>query len=90
MKSADNNKRNYQFKTKATMKTKQQLINRVLLAIPVLRKKIVQRLKDNRNLAAKAAISCYQKKDWYHYGRYSSESIRYMNLINKIESKYES
>ena len=71
------------------MKTKQQIINRVLLAIPVLRKKIVQRLKDNRSLAAKAAISCYQKKDWYHFGRYSSESIRYQKLINKIENKYK-
>ena len=71
------------------MKTKQQIINRVLLAIPPLRKRIVQRLKDNRNLAANAAISCYQKKDWYHYVRYSSESIRYRNLINKIENKYK-
>ena len=71
------------------MKTKQQLINRVLLSIPPLREKIVQRLKDNQILAAKAAISCYQKKDWYHFGRYSSESIRYKNLINKIESKYK-
>ena len=71
------------------MKTKQQLINRVLLAIPVLRKKIVQRLKDNQILAAKAAISCSEKKDWYHYGRYSSESKRYQKLINKIESKYK-
>ena len=72
------------------MKTKQQLINRVLLAIPPLRKKIVQRLKENEKLAANAAVSCSEKKDWYHFGRYSSESIRYMNLINKIESKYES
>ena len=71
------------------MKTKQQLINRVLLFIPVLREKIVQRLKDNRNLAAKAAISCYQKNDWYNFGRYSSEYIRYKKLINKIESKYK-
>ena len=71
------------------MKTKQQIINRVLLAIPPLREKIVQRLKDNEKLAAKAAISCYQKNDWYHFGRYSSESIRYKNLINKIESKYK-
>ena len=71
------------------MKTKQQLINRVLLSIQPLREKIVQRLKDNQNLAAKAAISCYQKKDWYHYGRYSSESKRYQKLINKIESKYK-
>ena len=29
------------------MKTKQQVINRMLLAIPPLRKKIVQRLKDH-------------------------------------------
>ena len=72
------------------MKTKQQLINRVLLAIPPLREKIVQRLKDNQNLAAKAAISCSEKKDWYHYGRYSSESIRYKKLITKIVKKYES
>ena len=71
------------------MKTKQQLINRVLLAIPPLREKIVQRLKDNQNLAEKAAISCSEKKDWYHFGRYSSESIRYKKLINKIESKYK-
>ena len=72
------------------MKTKQQLINRVLLAIPPLREKIVQRLKDNQNLAAKAAISCSEKKDWYHYVRYSSESIRYKKLITKIVKKYES
>ena len=71
------------------MKTKQQLINRVLLAIPTLRKKIVQRLKDNQNLAAKAAISCYQKKEWYNFEWYSSESIRYQKLINKNESKYK-
>ena len=72
------------------MKTKQQLINRVLLSIPPLREKIVQRLKDNENLAAKAAISCSEKKDWYNYGRYSSESIRYKKLITKIVKKYES
>ena len=69
------------------MKTKQQLINRVLLSIPPLRKKIVQRLKDNEKLAANAAVSCSEKKDWYHFGRYSSESIRYRKLINKIESE---
>ena len=72
------------------MKTKQQIINQVLLAIPPLREKIVQRLKDNQNLAAKAAISCSEKKDWYNYGRYSSESIRYKKLITKIVKKYES
>ena len=72
------------------MKTKQQLINRVLLSIPVLRKKIVQRLKDNQNLATKAALSCYQKNDWYNFERYSSESIRYKKLINKIVKTYES
>ena len=71
------------------MKTKQQIINRVLLSIPVLRKKIVQRLKENEKLAANAAVSCSEKKDWYHFGRYSSESIRYRNLINKIENKYK-
>ena len=71
------------------MKTKQQLINRVLLAIPVLRKKIVQRLKENEKLAANAAVSCSEKKDWYNFVRYSSESIRYRKLINKIESKYK-
>jgi len=71
------------------MKTKQQLINRVLLSIPTLRKKIVQRLKDNEKLAANAAVSCTEKKDWYHFGRYSSESIRYRRLISKIESKYK-
>ena len=71
------------------MKTKQQLINRVLLAIPPLREKIVQRLKDNEKLAEKAAISCYQKNDWYNFGIYISESTRYRKLINKIESKYK-
>ena len=71
------------------MKTKQQLINRVLLSIPPLREKIVQRLKDNEKLAANAAVSCSKKKDWYHFGRYSSESIRYRKLINKIENKYK-
>ena len=71
------------------MKTKQQIINRVLLAIPPLRKKIVQRLKDNEKLASNAARSCSQKQDWCHFGRYSSESIRYRNLIDKIESKYK-
>ena len=71
------------------MKTKQQLINMVLLAIPPIREKIVQRLKDNEKLAANAAVSCSEKKDWYHFGRYSSESIRYKKLINKIESKYK-
>ena len=71
------------------MKTKQQIINRVLLSIPPLRKKIVQRLKENEKLAANAAVSCSEKKDLYHYGRYSSESIRYRKLINKIESKYK-
>ena len=69
------------------MKTKQQIINQVLLAIPPLREKIVQRLKDNQKLAAKAAISCSEKKDWYNFERHSSESIRYKKLINKIESK---
>ena len=71
------------------MKTKQQIINRVLLAIPPLRKKIVQRLKDNEKLAANAAVSCSEKKDWYHFGRYSSESIRYRKLISKIENKFK-
>ena len=71
------------------MKTKQQLINRVLLSIPPLRKKIVQRLKDNEKLAANAAVSCTEKKDWYHFGRYSYESTRYQKLIDKIESKYK-
>ena len=70
------------------MKTKQQLINRVLLAIPPMREKIVQRLKDNEKLAANAAISCYEKEDWYNFVRYSSESIRYRRLISKIESKF--
>ena len=70
------------------MKTKQQVINRVLLSIPALRKKIVQRLKDNEKLAAKAAVSCTEKKDWYNFGRYSSEAIRYQRLISKIESKF--
>ena len=71
------------------MKTKQQLINRVLLSIQPLREKIVQRLKDNQNLAANAAVSCSEKKDWYNFVRYSSESIRYRKLINKIENKYK-
>ena len=70
------------------MKTKQQLINRVLLSIPTLREKIVQRLKDNEKLAANAAISCSEKKDWYHFGRYSSEAKRYRKLISKIEYKF--
>ena len=59
----------------------------MLLAIPPLREKIVQRLKDNEKLSANAAVSCSEKKDWYHFGRYSSESIRYRKLINKIESE---
>ena len=71
------------------MKTKQQLINKMLLSIPTLRKKIIQRLKDNEKLAANAAISCYEKNDLYHFWRYSSESIRYRRLISKIESKYK-
>ena len=71
------------------MKTKQQLINRVLLSIPTLRKKIVQRLKDNEKLAANAAVSCSKKNDLYHFGRYSSESINSKKLISKIESKYK-
>ena len=70
------------------MKTK-KIINRVLLSIPPLRKKIVQRLKDNEKLAANAAVSCTEKKDWYHFVRYYSESIRYRRLISKIESKYK-
>ena len=70
------------------MKTKQQLINSVLLSIPTLREKIVQRLKDNEKLAENAAISCSEKKDWYNFGRYYSESIRYRRLISKIESKF--
>ena len=70
------------------MKTKQQLINRVLLSIPTLREKIVQRLKDNEKLAANAAVSCTEKKDWYNFGRYYSESIRYRRLISKIENKF--
>ena len=71
------------------MKTKQQIINRVLLSIPPLRKKIVQRLKDNEKLTTNAAVSCYEKNDWYNFERYSSESIRYRRLISKIESKYK-
>ena len=70
------------------MKTKQQIINRVLLSIPALRKKIVQRLKDNQKLAANAAISCTEKKDLYNFERYSSEAIRYQILISKIENKF--
>lgn len=70
------------------MKTKQQIINRVLLSIPALRKKIVQRLKDNQKLAANAAISCYYKNDRYNFRRYSSEAKRYKRLISKIENKF--
>ena len=70
------------------MKTKQQLINRVLLSIPTLREKIIQRLKDNQKLAANAAISCYAKKDWYHYETYLKRSLHYKNVILKIETKY--
>ena len=70
------------------MKTKQQLINRVLLAIPTLRKKIIQRLKDNQKLAANAAMSCAEKKDWYHYENYIKRSLDYKNAILKIERKY--
>ena len=71
------------------MKTKQQLINRVLLSIPVLREKIVQRLKDNRNLAANAAISCAEKKDWYNYEHYVKRSLHYENVVLKIEMQYK-
>lgn len=71
------------------MKTKKQIINRVLLSIPVLREKIVQRLKDNRNLAANAAISCAEKKDWYHYENYVKRSLHYKNVVLKIEMKYK-
>ena len=71
------------------MKTKQQLINRVLLSIPPLRKKIVQRLKDNRNLAANAAVSCAEKKDWYHYENYVKRSLHYENVVLKIEMQYK-
>ena len=71
------------------MKTKKQIINKVLLSIPVLREKIVQRLKDNRNLAANAAISCAEKKDWYHYENYVKRSLHYENVVFKIEMKYK-
>ena len=71
------------------MKTKQQIINRVLLAIPVLRKKIVHRLKDNQILAAKAAISCAEKKDWYNYEHYVKRSLHYENVVLKIEMQYK-
>ena len=71
------------------MKTKQQLINRVLLSIPTLRKKIIQRLKDNKKLAANAAVSCSAKKDWYHYENYVKRSLHYKNVILKIETKYK-
>ena len=70
------------------MKTKQQLINMVLLSIPPLRKKIVQRLKDNKNLAANAAVSSFEKKDWYNYENYVKRSLDYENVILKIETKY--
>ena len=70
------------------MKT-QKVINRVLLSIPVLRKKIVQRLKDNQNLAANAAISCAEKKDWYNYEHYVKRSLHYENVVLKIEMQYK-
>ena len=70
------------------MKTK-KVINRILLAIPPLRKKIVQRLKENQNLAANAAVSCYEKKDWYHYEYYVKRSLHYKNVISKIKTKYK-
>ena len=70
------------------MKTK-KVINRILLAIPTLRKKIIQRLKDNQNLAANAAVSCFEKKDWYHYQNYVKRSLHYKNVISKIETKYK-
>ena len=69
------------------MKTK-KLINRILLSIPPLRKKIVQRLKDNEKLAANAAVSCTEKKDWYHYENYVKRSLHYKNVISKIKRKY--
>ena len=70
------------------MKTKQQLINRVLLSRPPLREKIGQRLKDNEKLAANAAVSCTEKKDWYNYETYVKRSLHYQNVILKIETKY--
>ena len=70
------------------MKTK-KVINRILLAIPPLRKKIVQRLKENQNLAANAAVSCSEKKDWYNYKNYVKRSLHYKNVISKIETKYK-
>ena len=70
------------------MKTK-KVINRILLSIPTLRKKIIQRLKDNQNLAANAAVSCFEKKDWYHYQNYVKRSLHYKNVISKIETKYK-
>ena len=70
------------------MKTK-KLINRILLSIPTLRKKIIQRLKENQNLAANAAVSCFEKKDWYHYQNYVKRSLHYKNVISKIETKYK-
>ena len=71
------------------MKTKQQLINRVLLFIPVLREKIVQRLKDNQNLAANAAVSCAEKGDLYNYEHYVKRSLHYKNVVLNIEMKYK-
>ena len=70
------------------MKTK-KIINRILLSIPTLRKKIIQRLKDNQKLAANAAVSCFEKKDWYHYQNYVKRSLHYKNVISKIETKYK-
>ena len=54
-----------------------------------LREKIVQRLKDNRNLAANAAISCAEKKDWYNYEHYVKRSLHYENVVLKIEMQYK-
>ena len=69
------------------MKT-QKVINRVLLSIPLLREKIIQRLKDNQKLAANAAVSCYEKNDWYHYEIYVKRYWHYRDVILKIETKY--
>ena len=70
------------------MKTK-KVINRILLSITPLRKKIIQRLKDNQKLAANAAVSCSEKKDWYNYENYVKRSLHYKNVISKIETKYK-
>lgn len=71
------------------MKTKKQVINSILLAIPPLRKKILQRLKDNEILATNAALSCDSVINACDFNHYSRLAIHYRRVIEKIESKYK-